>query len=196
MAKFWSINLNDWGSHISSNYAHWGSGPKGSTKVSLKVGRRWVTGAGGPVGRSHCFMTCFMFRDTVMDPHCGSLQFLSQVNFLKACMLQKAVHGGKLKLYLQCLKLISTKWEFSRIASLSLTVSVSTHRAEVWFSNMILGGTRITSCVWETCRYPAVHPGVLTREIWVGAQKLLCLTGGLGDSDAGRQEPWFKTSCH
>lgn len=142
------------------------SGPKGNTKVSLKVEWRWVTGAGRPVGRSHCFMACFMFKGLVMDPHCGSLHFLSQINFLEACMLQKTLHGGKLKLYLQCLKLISRKWEFLRTASLSLAVSVSTHRAEGWFSNV--GGTRITSMCLGNMQIDTL---LFTQGFWLGRPK-------------------------
>lgn len=54
-------------------------GPKGSAKVSLKVDRRWVIGAGGLVGKSLCFMMFLMYKDIVMD---SSLWFLAFFFFL------------------------------------------------------------------------------------------------------------------
>lgn len=103
-------------------------GPNRSAKVSLKVDRRRVIGAGGPVGRSFCFMVFLMYKDIAMD---SSLWFFAffffwQINFLKACMLQKALNRGKQKLYLQYLTLIFREWEDLQTTSLTSAVSVST----------------------------------------------------------------------
>lgn len=76
-------------------------GPNGCAKVSLKVDRRRVIGAGEPVGRSLCFMVFLMYKDVVMDSSLWFFAFFfGQINFLKACMLQKALNRGKRKLCL------------------------------------------------------------------------------------------------
>lgn len=72
-------------------------GPNGSAEVSLKVDRRWVIGAGGPVGRSLCSMMYLMYKDVVMD----SLWFLEffffgQINFLNyACYKKLSTEGNR-----------------------------------------------------------------------------------------------------